>query len=64
MKALQGVIVFLLLFSCKKNVLSLLKTSKNHPFSDTISVVDDEASSSVKLLFAKDKLKRIIILPW
>lgn len=48
----------------KDRVLNIFKANKNEVFSDTISIVDEEENSSVKLLFINKKLKKIIILPW
>ncbi|MFC7775169.1 hypothetical protein [Flavobacterium sp. GCM10027622] len=48
----------------KDEVLNLFKVNKKDSFSDTISIVDDEGSSSVQFIFVDKKLKKMLILPW
>jgi hypothetical protein len=48
----------------KDQFLEKFKVTKKESFSDTILIVDDEGSTSVKVIFTNNKLKNIIILPW
>lgn len=48
----------------KKEILNLFNVNSTSSFADTIAIVDEEATTSVKLIFIENKLKRIIVLPW